>query len=101
MKVFISQPTSGKTHEQTEEEREIAIETIKELYSNESIEIFDSIFENAPYDAKPLWFLGKSLMVLSNADLAFFTRGWSNDCDCNMQYQVCMNYHIPTLTSAH
>lgn len=58
MKVFISQPMKDKTDEQIKEERAKAIKLIKEKY-NEDVEIIDSFFENAPHDAKPLWFLGK------------------------------------------
>ena len=59
MKVFISQPMRDKTDEQIKEERAKAVNRIKETY-NEDVEIIDSFFENAPHNAKPLWFLGKS-----------------------------------------
>jgi len=72
MKVFISQPMKDKTDEQIKAERNKAIEAIKAMYPSKEIEILDSFFEGAPHDAKPLWFLGKSFEILSNADLAYF-----------------------------
>ena len=75
MKVFISQPMRDKTDEQIKEERAKAVNIIKETY-NEDVEIIDSFFENAPHDAKPLWFLGKSLELLANADIAYFCKDW-------------------------
>ena len=62
MKIFISQPMSEKTDEQIKSERE----SVKELLSMQygEVEIIDSFFESAPHDAKPLWFLGKSLELL-------------------------------------
>ena len=69
MKAFISQPMRDKTDDQIKEERTKAVNRIKETY-NEDVEIIDSFFENAPHDAKPLWFLGKSLELLANADIA-------------------------------
>ena len=72
MKVFISQPMVDKTDEVIKEERVRAIKKIKEQYPNEDIEIVDSFFEGAPHDAKPLWFLGKSIQLLSTANLAYF-----------------------------
>jgi hypothetical protein len=33
----------------------------------EPVEVIDSFFQNAPADARPLWFLGKSLELLSTA----------------------------------
>lgn len=36
--------------------------------------MIDSFFQNAPADARPLWFLGKSLELLSTADIAYFAK---------------------------
>lgn len=41
----------------------------------EPVEVIDSFFQEAPADAKPLWFLGKSLELLSGADVAYFAAG--------------------------
>lgn len=73
MKVFISQPMRDKTDEQIKEERAKAVNRIKETY-NEDVEIINSFFENAPHNAKPLWFLGKSLELLADADIAYFCK---------------------------
>ena len=75
MKVFISQPMRDKTDEQIKSEREKAIKAIREKH-NEAVEIIDSFFENAPHNAKPLWFLGKSLELLADADIAYFCKDW-------------------------
>lgn len=76
MKVFISQPMRDKTDEQIKEERNRMIERVKELYPSEEIEIIDSFFENAPHEAKPLWFLAASLRLMSDADVVVFAPGW-------------------------
>ena len=73
MKVFISQPMRDKTDEQIKSEREKAIKAIREKH-NEEVEIIDSFFENAPHNAKPLWFLGKSIELLADADIAYFCK---------------------------
>lgn len=73
-KLFISQPMKGKTDEEIKTERSKAIEKSKKLLGDD-IEVIDSFFENAPTDAKPLWFLGKSLELLSGADVAVFCPG--------------------------
>ena len=70
-KLFISQPMKGKTDEQILAEREKAIKSA-ERQLGEPVEIIDSFFQSAPADAKPLWFLGKSLELLAGADIAFF-----------------------------
>lgn len=60
-KIFISQPMQDKTDEAIKRERQRAIATIKERFKIKDAEILDSYFEGAPHDAKPLWFLGKSI----------------------------------------
>jgi hypothetical protein len=94
MKVFISQPMRDKTDEEIKAEREKAIQTIKEKYPNEEVEILDSFFEGAPHDVKPLWFLGKSFEILADADLAYFCREWNNYRGCNMEHMACRAYGI-------
>ena len=98
MKVFISQPMRDKTDEQIKAEREKAIANIKAKYPNEDVEILDSFFEGAPHDAKPLWFLGKSFEILSNADLAYFIGDWDKYRGCQMEHMACEEYGIETMT---
>lgn len=67
-KLFISQPMKGKTDEAIKEERQQAIREAEQAVG-EPVEVIDSFFEGAPADAKPLWFLGKSLELLAQADI--------------------------------
>lgn len=93
MKIFISQPMRGKTDEEILAERSKAIETVKEKY-NANVEVIDSFFQNAPADAKPLWFLGKSLELLSSADVAVFCEGWKDARGCRIEHDSCTEYNI-------
>lgn len=86
-----------KTNEQIKLERNRAIAEVKRIYPDKDIEILDSFFENAPHEAKPLWFLGKSFEVLSNADVAYFIGAWKAYRGCKMEYEACKNYGIPTI----
>ena len=94
MKVFISQPMRDKTDEQIKEERALAVERIKCQFPDEEIEIIDSFFEGAPHDAKPLWFLGESIKLLADADLAYFIRGWNAYRGCKMENKAAKEYGI-------
>lgn len=94
MKVFISQPMRDKTDEQIKQEREKAISAVKAKFPNEEIEVLDSFFEEAPHDAKPLWFIGKSFEILSSADLAYFCGDWEKYRGCNMEHMACKAYGI-------
>lgn len=92
-KLFISQPMNGKTNEEILKERNKAIEHAKTILKDE-IEVIDSFFQNAPNDAKPLWFLGKSLELLANADAVYFCGGWNSYRGCIMEHSACVRYHI-------
>lgn len=92
-KLFISQPMNGKTDEEILETRAKAIESA-ERELGEKVEVIDSFFQNAPVEAKPLWFLGKSLELLSTADVAYFAKGWEEARGCKIENQCAIEYGI-------
>lgn len=98
MKVFISQPMRDKTNDQIKAERKRAIENIQKQYPDADIKVLDSFFENAPHDAAPLWFLGKSFEILSKADVAYFIGEWRYYRGCKMEKLACDEYGIETIT---
>ena len=98
MKLFISQPMRGKTKEEILKERNEAIFTAQRILGDD-IEIVDSYFENAPADAKPLWYLGESLKLLSTADAAYFAEGWESARGCKLEYAAAVQYGIEILGS--
>ena len=112
-KLFISQPMKGKTDEEILKEREKAIESAKR-HLGEEVEVIDSFFQSAPADARPLWFLGKSLELLSTAanplwylakslellstaDVAFFAKGWEEARGCKIENLCAIEYGIPVI----
>ena len=96
IKIFISQPMRDKTNEQIEAERARAVETVKSHYGDD-VEIIDSFFKDAPHEAKPLWFLGKSFELLSTADVAYFVKGWDKYRGCKMEHTAAMEYGIDVI----
>ena len=95
-KLFISQPMRGKTDEEILAERKKAIESA-ERNLGEPVEVIDSFFHNAPADARPLWFLGKSLELLSTADIAYFAKGWEDARGCRIENQCAIEYGIEVI----
>lgn len=95
-KLFISQPMKGKTDEEILETRQKAVALAKERLGEE-VELIDSFFQNAPADARPLWFLGKSLELLATADLVFFAEGWAHMRGCRIEHQSAVEYDIETM----
>ena len=96
MKIFISQPMNGKTDTEIKTERLAAIEKIEEVYGND-VEIVDSIITDAPDGAKPLWYLGKSLQMLSEADGVYFMKGYESARGCIIEWEACHGYDIPVI----
>lgn len=96
MKVFISQPMCDKTDEDITAERQKAIDDLTKNYPEENIEVIDSYFKDAPHEAKPLYYLGKSFELLSEADLAYFCKDWYKYRGCKLEHKACADYGIPT-----
>ena len=71
MKVFISQPMRGLAEREIKLNRLKAIENIKRLYGND-VEIIDNYFGG---NEKPLFKLGKSIELLSKADIIYARAG--------------------------
>lgn len=96
-KIFISQPMRDKTDEQIKSIRETVVKYVSNKYDDD-VTIIDSFFENAPHDARPLWFLGKSFELLSTADLAVFVDNWNEYRGCVMENEACKRYGIDFIT---
>ena len=88
-KLFISQPMRDKTDEEILAEREKAVKVTKKML-NEDVEVIDSFFKEASHDA-PYWYIvGKTLELLTYADVAFFSTGWEMDTGCRIEH-ICAN----------
>lgn len=90
MKIFISQPMKGLSEKEIKSNREKAIRKIKSLYGDDA-EIIDSYMEGG---GAPLWYLGKSIELLSIADVAYFLKGWNKARGCRIEYMCASNYGI-------
>lgn len=99
LKLFISQPMKGKTNEEIETVRQEAITTVQKRFEDrgEDIEVIDSFFKDAPHDAKPLWFLAKSLELLSTTDVAYFAKGWEKARGCRIENKCAVEYGIEVI----
>lgn len=92
MKIFISQPMRGKTGEQIEFEREQAEQKLRDKYGDD-IKILDTVFdfeEGTP----SLVYLGKSIEILAQADLAYFMHHWNEYRGCVVEYECAIRYGI-------
>lgn len=92
-RLFISQPMGGKTDEEILAERANAIQAAKDTLG-EDVKVIDSFFKDGPADGRPLWFLGKSLELLSTADIAYFAHGWESARGCRIEHTCAIEYGI-------
>lgn len=98
-KLFISQPMNGKTDDEILTVRANAVQAAWDSVGKE-VEVIDSFFQDAPAEARPLWYLGKSLELLSTADIAYFAPGWGGARGCRIENQCAKEYGIERIIEA-
>ena len=98
-KLFISQPMRGLTDEEILKLREeIRIRAEKKI--GEPVDLIDSFIEDYPGGINkyiPVWYLGKSIQFLSQADIAYFGGDWRNARGCIIEYQIAIAYGIKVI----
>jgi len=97
IKVFISQPMGDRSDEVIIAERNAIAQELDAMISTDDVEIVDSFFRQAPHVANPLWFLAKSLELLSTADAAYFADHWKEHRGCRIEHEACKYYKIKIL----
>lgn len=93
-KLFISQPMKGKSEEEILRERAGAIAETERLLG-EPVEALETYFGK---DYRPLEFLGKSIMYLAQADVAYFAPGWWDARGCKIEHACAAEYGIPIVS---
>lgn len=90
MKVFISQPMAKRSQGQITQERQIVIDELRA--QNKGVEILDTYFTD--FDGNAVQFLGKSIMMLGEADIAVFLPGWAEARGCRIEEAIAQAYNI-------
>lgn len=92
-RLFISQPMNGRSDVEIKAARERAVAEVEERLG-EKVYVIESFLEGAPAQARPLWFLGKSLELLSTADVVYFAEGWDSARGCRIEQLCAREYGI-------
>lgn len=93
MKIFISQPMVDKTNEEILNERNRVFDLFRLIVpSSQEVEVIDSFFEDAPHDAKPLWYIGESIKLMADADVAYFCKDWHKYRGCTIEHECAVRY---------
>ena len=98
-KVFISLPMNGLDDEEIQDDIKCLQNYILGVFANdnEEVDFIDGFITEQPSDDvnQAAWFLGRSIQLLSKADLVVFAPGWQDARGCIIEHMVCALYGIP------
>lgn len=102
IRVFISQPMGFKSHKEIMQERVEAIEMARtritgmesEKYGPK-IEVLDTVFSSSGHP--PLYYLGRSIQLMGQADVVVFAKGWMEARGCRVERRVAREYRLKVL----
>ena len=89
---MISQPMMGKSDEEISKERILAVKKIEEMFSDSDVTVPYTLFDFG--DKPPLFYLAKSLEVMSQCDGVYFMKGWENARGCRIEREAAEKYGI-------
>lgn len=94
MKIFISQPVSGKTKEEVKCKNDSIVAMAKRRYGND----VSATSMNPEYcfdgRSRDLWMLGRAIQFLSTADVAVFANGWGEYRECRIERICAKEYGV-------
>jgi hypothetical protein len=96
LKLFASVPMKDKTGEEIKQSLLNAKERA-EYMIGEEVELIDTfITEDIPKDVSnpEVWYLGKSIELLSKADIVFFSLEWCDYRGCVIEHMIAEKYNI-------
>lgn len=100
-KIFISQPLSGIPEEESTKQRLKAEDVLRKYYESkgEEVEFLHHTEELAPDDIKNkrIWYLGRSISILADADAIAFLPGWKKAPGCCIESEVALRYNIKVI----
>ncbi len=95
-KLFISQPMRGLSDEEILKARE-EIRVKAENFLGEPVDLIDSFIAEYPGEINkqvPIWYLGESIRILSQADVVYFGEGWKDARGCKIEHEVAVQYGV-------
>lgn len=97
MKIFLSQPMRGKTHEEILSSIREVQEFLTKYLDSTNVEIIESYSPNNK-SKEPLVALGDSIKMLAQADLAVFLNDWNQYRGCIIEHHTAKIYEIPHIS---
>ena len=99
-KVFVSLPMRDRSIDGIHEDIIDIFNMIKSSYNElgEDVELIDTVWTDGPGPdilEDGVWYLGRSIQALAEADIAVFHPGWREARGCIIEHMVCAMYNIP------
>lgn len=95
IRVFISQPMTGRTDEEITAQRAKALIQVAKRYPDCLVLEIDSFNKGALNNSDPITELGHCVSLMTDADVAVFCDGWGDSKGCNVEHEVAVQYDIP------
>ena len=92
--VFISFPMNGLSKTEIVDKMH-SIQYKLERFFGDNVNYIDSILDGE--NLEPLWCLGESIKLLSEADIAVFDHNWEKARGCRIEHACAVEYNIPIL----
>ena len=94
MRIFLSLGMRGRDEKDVLHDIEEATFYIKRMHPDcEVVNTYRQ--EEAPEDAGPTYYLGRSIQILGSCDQAWFINDWKHFRGCRVEHEVCKAYGIP------
>lgn len=97
-KIFISQPMRGRKDDEIREERREIMAQVAMRFPGEDVQEIKSFipdeFHKTDFKNVGLAYLGKSLTMLAEADLAVFVQGYADARGCKIEHEAAVAYSV-------
>lgn len=98
-RVMISQPMAGLTDQEIVAIRDQAICEIRKMGGTVINTLFSDEWKKNQnriddFVVSPLWFLAKSLEVMSTCHAVYFCKGWENTRGCKIEHDAAVAYGL-------
>ena len=99
-KIFVSLPMRDRSVDEIREDMNDILDMIRPGYAEigEDVELINTVWTDTPGPdilEESVWYLGRSIQALSEADIAIFHPGWREARGCIIEHMICAMYNIP------
>lgn len=94
-KLFVSMPMAGMTDEEIKDKLLVHKMNLERLMSTK-FELINTCITEMPDDGinHGVWYLGKSITLMSQADLVYFVDGWNESRGCRLEHLIAEDYGV-------